>query len=167
MQKVSKTLLALFGMVAVFGIAVPASADPFLSPHVGDVYVITTMRGYATAYVDGQLVTLAADIQLKVRIVAENVRWISFRVASGTLRIGDVTYTVLGEWPGLYNRISGIATYQGYGADENGRRGFFSLVSVDTGHTQQGAFMDLRGSFRDPAGVYWTIRADLYRFKLN
>jgi hypothetical protein len=166
LQRTAKTLLILFSLTAVMGLAVPAFADPFLDASFGDVYVITTLRGYASAYINGQHVTVAADIQLKARIVAQNAKWIAFTVTSETAQIGDHTYALLSEWPGLYNRSTGRATYQGYGTDGDGHRVYFSFASVDTLHTQ-GAFMDLRGSFRDPSRVYWNIRADMYRFKLN
>jgi hypothetical protein len=108
---------------------------------VGTQYTITTIRGEARAWVDGQWLTSPADLTLQVQVAFVGPNNVVFRVVSGSFQVRAKSYTIdVGNWRGDYNRNTGTSVYQGPATAPDGRHGYFIIYVYDTSQVQQGTY---------------------------
>ena len=133
---------------------------------VGNQYTVTTIRGEARAWVDGQWLTGPADLTLQVQVTFVGPSNIVFKVISGSFQVKDKTCTIdIGNWRGDYNRIAETSVYQGPATAPDGRNGYFILYGHDTSQVQQGTYMSIYSDFRGEYGALWHI--DLIGLRYN
>ena len=161
----------MLGLVLLSLTATSAYADPLFAGRnvmVGDRYVITTIRGEARAWIDGQWVTGPADLQLEAQVTFVGSHNIVFKILSGTFQVRYKTYTIdVGRWRGDYNRDTHTSVYQGPATAPDGRKGYFVFFGQDTTETQQGVYMSIYSDFRGEYGSLWHIKLTCFRYKLN
>jgi len=170
-MKMKHALPIMLGVVLLTLSATPAFADPLVAGGnvvVGNQYMLTTIRGNARTWFDGQLLTGSANLQLQVQVTFVGPHNIVFKVLSGTFQVRDKTYTIdVGHWRGDYNRDTHTAIYQGPATAPDGRYGYFILYGQDTNGVQQGAYMSVSSDFRGEYGALWHVGLTTYRYILN
>ena len=155
-------------MVALL-IPTPALAASLeLKPSIGDVYVVTTIKGVAKKYVGGQETTLQAVLEMKCRVTEAGARFVLFRVVEGTLKIGDDTYKIVDDrWRGIYDRKTEKTFVEATAVDGFGARIHFILIGDDSRHTPGGTYMNIGGGLKDPGGDHWRLTIRAWRFRVN
>ena len=169
--QMKRLLPILLGTFLLSLSATSAFADPLSAggnAAVGDRYAVTTIRGEARAWVDGQWVKGPADLQLVAQVTYVGPHNVVFRIVSGTFQVRYKAYTIdVGRWRGDYNRDTHTSVYQGPATAPDGLRGYFVLFGVDTTETQQGMYMRIHSDFRGEYGALWHIELTSFRYKLN
>lgn len=154
-------LTAVLGAVLLTLAASAVYVDPLVAGGnvmVGSQYTVTTMRGEARAWVDGQWLSGSADLTLQVQVTFVGTNNIVFKVISGSFRVRDKPYIIhVGNWRGDYNRNTQASVYQGPATAPDGRNGYFILYGHDTSQVQQGAYMSIYSDLRGEYGALWHI----------
>jgi len=139
-----------------------------INAKVGVVYIVTTIEGNAKAFVQGKVVTAPASVELRRRITEVHRDWVFFKVTWEEIAVDGREYMILREWwRGVYNKNSNEVYCQGWAVDDAGHRAYFILHTLDKRPAQEGCFMEMKGVFRDPCGVYWRLGLLTYRYKLD
>jgi hypothetical protein len=161
----------VLGVVLLSLSATSAFADPlFLGGAVliGDRYAVTTLHGYARAWIDGHWVTGPADLELQVQVTFLGLHNVVFRVVSGTFQVRYKPYLIdVGHWRGDYNRDTHTSVYQGPATAPDGRQGYFVLYGQDASETSAGVYMHIVSDFRGEYGALWHVDLVALRYKLS
>ena len=157
----------LLGVVLLSLVATSVSADPLVAGGavaVGDQYMVTTISGTASAWINGQRVTSQANLQLQVQATFVGPHNIVFKVLSGTFQIGDKPYTIdVGHWRGDYDRGAQTSTYQGPATAPDGRPAYLLMFGQDTRDTSTGAYVHILSDFRGEYGAVWHVDITAFR----
>ena len=135
---------------------------------VGDVYMVSTIKGKAWARIDGEIVAVPVTIELTCKVTEEFHNIVLFKPVRGNIVLNGTVYQVnQAWWRGIYYRCSERALIQGSASDSEGNTLYFILHTKDRAYTQGGTFMNAVGGMRDPNGVYWRTELLLWRYKFN
>lgn len=149
------------GAVLLTLAAASAYADPLVAGWnvmAGNQYTVTTIRGQASAWVNGQWLTRSADLELQVQVTFVGPHNLVFKVISGSFQVGDKPYMINGgNWKGDYNRDTATSVYQGPATAPDGRNGYFVLFGQDATQAQQGMYMNIYSDFRGEYGALWHV----------
>ncbi|NWG09272.1 MAG: hypothetical protein HXX80_03010 [Nitrososphaerales archaeon] len=167
-QKNALLRLTALLMLVPSMIIVPAMATSPSDTSVGDRYAVITIKGEAKTKIQGQLITAPPSVELLVEVRETYQEWVLFKVNCGEIEVDGVTYQVVsGWWRGSYNRATHVGIYEGWARDGNGNNVYFILRTLDLRQTQEGCFMGIGGTFRDPNGNYWSLNLLTYRFEVD
>ena len=135
---------------------------------MGDQYSISTISGYAQAWINGQLVTDTASLALQVQVTYVGPYNVVFRVLSGTFQIGGKDYTInVGLWRGDYNLQTHSSVYQGPATAPNGGQGYFTLYGEDTGVSNGGVLTHIYSDFTGEYGALWHVSLTAIRYQTS
>ncbi|MBS7626926.1 hypothetical protein KEJ51_07845 [Candidatus Bathyarchaeota archaeon] len=169
MYKLSVPAVALVATMIALLIPAPAlavSIEPEVK--VGEVYVVSTITGVAKAYIGGREVTLPAILEMRCRVTEVGARFVLFRVAGGTLRLGETAYNIVdGWWRGIYDKKTERSLVEITAVDGTDGRIHVILTGDDARHTPGGTFMVIIGFLKDHDNVYWRLRIMAWRFRLT
>jgi len=158
--------LGLLTLVLAAGVVPLLAMPPTLDASVGDVYLVTTIKGYAKAMINGEPVRVRASVQLTALVTEVHEDLVAFRITEGSIVINGTRYVIEEDWErGIYNKRTKSATYEGWGVDPQGRRVYFILHSVDKRRSWSGVIMRMTGGFKDPNGVNWELELKTLRSK--
>ena len=160
-MKTKHLLPVILGAVLVTLAVTSVYAEPLVAGGnviVGNQYTVATIRGEARAWVNGQWLTVPADLQLQVQVTFVGPYNIVFEVISGSFEVRNKPYTIdVGNWRGDYNRNTAISVYQGPVTAPDGRNGYFVLFGRDTTQAQQGTYMNVYSDFAVNTAHYGTL----------
>jgi hypothetical protein len=161
-------LSVILGAVLLTLAATSVYADPLVAGGnvmVGNQYTVTTIRGEARAWVNGQWLTGPADLELQVQVTFVGPHNLVFKVISGSFQVGSKPYMIdVGNWRGDYNRDTATSVYQGPATAPDGRNGYFVLLGQDTTQAQQGTYMNIYSDFRGEYGALWHVNLAGFRY---
>ncbi|MGA2789629.1 MAG: hypothetical protein ABSF00_02545 [Candidatus Bathyarchaeia archaeon] len=161
-------LPVILGAVLLTLAATSVYADPLVAGGyvmVGNQYTVTTIRGEASAWVNGQWLTGPADLDLQVQVTFAGPNNIAFKVISGSFQVLDKPYILdVGNWRGNYNRNTATSVYQGPATAPDGENGYFVLFGQDTTQAQQGTYMTIYSDFRGEYGALWHVNLVGFRY---
>jgi hypothetical protein len=144
-------------------------ADPYYggsSVAVGDQYSVTTLNGFAQAWIDGRLVTGPANLQLQVQVIYVGPYNLVFRVLSGTFQVAYKDYRIdVGAWRGYYSLQSRYSVYQGPATAPNGGLGYFTLYGQDGSPSNGGVLMNLHSDFTGEYDALWHVSLTAIRYQ--
>lgn len=167
-MKTKHLLPVILGAVLLTLAATSVYADPLVAGGnvmVGNQYTVTTIRGEARAWVNGQWLTRPANLQLQVQVTFVGPYNIVFKVISGSFQVSNKPYTIdVGNWRGDYNRNIATSVYQGAATAPDGRNGYFVLFGQDTTQAQQGTYMNIYSDFRGEYGALWHVNLVGFRY---
>ena len=163
--------LILLGVVLLSLSLTAVLADPLYAGNsvaVGDQYSITTINGVARAWIDGQLVTGPANLELQVQVTFVGPHNVVFRVLSGTFQVLDKDYVIdVGHWRGNYNLDTYTSTYQGPATAPDGGLGYFVIYGRDIGLGSDGVLMHASSDFRGEYGAQWDVQLSAIRYQIS
>mgnify|MGYP000061760643 CR=1 FL=1 len=160
--------LGLLALLSAAGVVPLLAAPPAFDAEVGDIYLVSTIKGYARTLIDGEPVRVRASVQLTVLVTEVHGDLIAFRVTAGSIVINGTRYLIEEDWErGVYNKRTRSATYEGWGTDPGGRRVYFILHSMDKRRSWSGVLMKMTGAFKDPEGANWELDLKTLRSKLS
>lgn len=161
----------VLGLVLLSLSATTVLADPLTSGGsvaVGDRYAVTTLQGYARAWVDGHWVKDPADLEMQVQVTYVGPHNVVFKVLSGSFQIRYKPYLLdVGHWRGDYNRDTHTTVYQGPATAPDGKQAYFVLYGQDTGGTSTGVYMHILSDFRGEYGVLWHVDLSAFRYAVS
>jgi len=166
----TKNLIPVFlGVVLLCISATSVFADPWYgSVAVGDQYSVTTLTGYAQAWISGRLVTDPASLLLQVQVTFVGPYNVVFRVLSGTFQVGGKDYAInVGLWRGDYNLQTHSSVYEGPATAPNGGEGYFTLYAVDTGVSNGGVLMHVYSDFTGEYDALWHVSLAAVRYQTS
>ena len=168
---VSKKVYVGLGLLAILlaaGVVPLLAMPPVFDASVGDIYLVSTIKGHARAVINGEPVRLKASVQLTVLVTEVHKDLIAFKVTAGSIVINGTRYSIEEDWErGVYNKKTRSATYEGWGTDPEGRKVYFILHSVDKRRSWSGVLMKMTGVFKDPEGISWELDLKTLRSKLS
>jgi len=161
----------LLGVVLLSVAATSVFADPWYGSSavaVGDQYSVTTLNGFAQAWVDGRWVTDSASLALQVQVTFVGPNNVVFRVLSGTFQVAGKDYAInVGLWRGDYNIQTHSSIYQGPATAPNGGLGYFTLYGEDVGVSNGGVSMHVYSDFTGEYGALWHVSLAAIRYQTN
>ncbi len=132
----------------------------------GDIYVVSTISGYAKTWKQGQPIIVPAILEMKCRVTEVTEKLVLFKIECGTLKIDETTYRIIGGWwRGTYHKGTEKTMIETTAIDESGSKIHFILVGDDARHTPGGTYMTICGGFKYSDGKYWGLSIRAWRFK--
>ena len=169
-MQAKQTLPIVLAVVLLSVSATSVFADPLYAGGtvaVGDQYSITTLNGYARAWIDGQWLTGPANLELRVQVTFVGPQNVVFRVVLGTFLVRDKDYVIdVGHWMGDYNFETHTSVYQGPATAPNGGEGYFVIYGQDTGIGSVGVLMHAYSDFRGEYGALWHVDLTTVRYQV-
>jgi len=168
----TKNLIPIvLGVVLLSISATSVFADPWYGSGavvVGDQYSVTTISGFAQAWIDGRWTTVSASLELQVQVTFVGPYNVVFRVLSGTFQIGGKNYAInVGLWRGTYNLQTRSSIYQGPATAPNGGIGYFTLYGEDIGISGGGVLTHVYSDFRGEYGALWHVSLTAVRYQTS
>ena len=168
----TKNLVPIFLGIVILSISVTfVLADPWYGPAsvaLGDQFSITTLNGFAQAWIDGRSVTDSANLALTVQVTFVGPYNVVFRVVAGTFQVGGKNYAIdLGAWRGDYNLQTHSSLYQGPTTAPNGGTGHFTLYGEDIGASNGGVLTHIYCDFTGEYGALWHVSLAAIRYQTN
>ena len=165
-------LIPIFlGIVILSVTATSVLADPWYGPASlapGDQFSITTLNGFAQAWIDGRLVTDTANLALTVQVTFVGPYNVVFRVVAGAFQVGGKDYAIdVGAWRGDYNLQTHSSIYQGAATAPNGGTGYFTLYGEDLGVSNEGVLTHIYSNFTGEYGALWHVSLSAIRYQTN
>lgn len=162
---ISASMLASVMILMLLPAQIYALSVELQSKH-GDVYVISTISGYAKIWSHGHPIVVPAIFEMKCRVTEVTEKLVLFKIECGTLKIDETTYRIIGGWwRGLYHKGTEKSIIEATAIDETGARIHFILFGDDARHTPGGTYMTIRGGLKDSDGKYWKLSIRAWRFK--
>ena len=163
--------LFFLGVLLLSVSATSVFADPWYGSGavaVGDRYSVTTLSGFAQAWINDRLVTDSASLALYVQVTFVGSYNVVFRVLSGTFQVGGKVYSIdVGLWRGGYNLQTHTSIYEGSATAPNGREGYFTLYGEDTGLSNGGVLMHLYSDFIGEYNANWHVSLTAIRYQIS
>ena len=159
----------LLGVFLLSLSTVSVYADPYYGASnvaVGDQYTVSTLNGFAQAWIKGRLVTGPANLQLQVQVTYVGPYNVVFRVLSGTFQVAYKEYRIdVGGWRGYYNLQTHSSVYQGPATAPNGGLGYFTLYGQDGNPSNGGVLMKLHSDFTGEYDALWHVSLAAIRYQ--
>ena len=135
---------------------------------VGDIYMVSTVKGKAWAKVDGEIVEVPVTVELVCKVTETLPDVVLFRPVMGTIVLNNVAYHVnQAWWRGIYFKYSERALIEGSASNDEGNTMYFIIHAKDKVHTQGGTLMKAIGGIRDLEGIRWKTELILWRYKFG
>ncbi len=167
MNRISISTSILASLMILMLLPSQAYALPMeLQSRHGDVYIVSTISGYAKTWNQGQPIVVPAILEMKCRVTEVTEKLVLFKIECGTLEIDGTTYKIIGGWwRGLYHKGTEKSMVEAIAIDDSGNKIGFILVGDDARHTFGGTYMTIRGGLKDSDGTYWRLSIRAWRFK--
>jgi hypothetical protein len=161
---VSASILASVMILMLLPAQIYALPVELQSKH-GDVYVISTISGYAKTWNHGQPIVVPCILEMKCRVTEVTEKLVLFKIECGTLKIDETKRIIGGWWRGIYHKGTEKSMIEATAIDETGARRHFILFGDDARHTPGGTYMTICGGLKDSDGKYWKLSIRAWRFK--
>jgi len=166
-----KHLLPIVLGVAFLSVSVTSVfADPLYTGTLaaGDQYSIITLHGLAQAWVNGQLLTGPANLELTVQVTFVGPHNVIFQILVGTFQIRNKDYVVdVGRWRGDYNFDTHTSVYQGPATAPDGGIGYFVIYGQDIGYGSGGVLMHVSSDFLGEYNARWDVELATVRYQIS
>jgi len=166
-----KHLLPIVLGVALLSVSVTSVfADSFYTGTltIGDQYSIITLHGLAQAWVNGQLLTGPANLELTVQVTFVGPHNVIFQILVGTFQIRNKDYVIdVGRWRGDYNFDTHTSVYQGPATAPDGGVGYFVIYGQDIGYGSGGVLMRVSSDFLGEYNARWDVELATVRYQIS